>query len=141
MVGGEHNEASKANGQANEANGALKQANDSSTSATSVTLPELLRYLKLSQEALEARCSEEHLRDIARKMGDWEYHASYLGLSTADIDDLKEEFRRTGVKKERMLFLWKQRAVFKATYRYLVEDVFLKCGNAEMAEFVCKLLK
>ena len=73
-------------------------------------------------------------------MDNWEYYAGHLGLSPADIDDLKEEFKKSGVKKDRALLLWKQRAAFKANYLFLVE-VFLKCDNAEMAEFVCNLCK
>lgn len=131
--------ASRENEAANETSNQAS-AVASSDSSTSVTLSELLDYVELSPSALKKKCTEEHLRDIAREMDNWEYYASNLGLSTGEIDDLKEEFRKTGVKKERCLLIWKQKAGFKANYGYLV-NVFLRCKNAEMAEYVCRLLK
>lgn len=113
---------------------------DENTSSTSVSLSELLEYVGIPKEALKKRCTGDHLREIAKKMDNWEYYAGHLGLSPADIDDLKEEFKKSGVKKDRALLLWKQKAAFKANYLFLVE-VFLKCDNAEMAEFVCNLCK
>ena len=107
----------------------------------SVTLEELLEHVKIPPAKLNQQPSREHLVDIAKKMSNWESYASYLGLNHGEIDDLKEENKKSVVQGERALFMWQERLAFKATYRFLVEDVFLKGKNAAMAQFICELLK
>ena len=105
-----------------------------------VTLKELLDHLDLHESQLDQRCTDEHLRDIALHIDKWEVYASYLGLTQADIDGIKEDGRSNAEKKIRALQEWKRKNAFKATFRFLVEDVFLKAENAELAEKVCSLL-
>lgn len=78
---------------------------------------------------------------ICNKVGNWKVYAPYLGLSGADIDVLESNYRRAETQCFRAFKKWKERAAFKATYLYLVDNVFLKYGNAELATYVGSLLK
>ena len=109
----------------------------SNNSATEVTLSELLGYVGIPASVLTQRCSDQHLQEIARRVKNWEPYAPCLGLGANDIEDLKDEFRKPELRSFNAFQRWKEKAAFKATYLYLVESVFLKCGNATMAEFVC----
>ena len=114
-----------------------------SGSDTSVSLQEILDYVKVTREILEEPCTEGHLLEISKKIrGDWEVYAPYLGLSDDDIDALKMDHHQSAEIQSRRAFkLWEERAAFRATYLHLVENVFFKHGNAKMATFVCKLVK
>ena len=78
--------------------------------------------------------------EISRKVSNWEVYAPYLGLSD-DIEALKMDHRTAQIQSRMAFKMWDERAAFKATYLHLVENVFLKCGNAKMATFVCELVK
>ena len=110
------------------------------SSTPRVTLSELLEHTGISEDTLRQRCSDEHLRDIAKKVDNWEVYAPYLGFESRDIEDLKEQFKRPELRSSNAFLKWKERAAFKATYHYLVVNVFLKYGNGVLAEFVCNCL-
>ena len=128
-----------------ETNGATPRTttndNNNSNSATEVTLEELLEYVGISRSQLAKPCSDEHLREIAKKVDNWEMIAPYLGLEVNRIEDLKEDYSKSGLRSYNAFMKWKEKAAFKATYLYLVEEVFLKNGNATLAQFICNLLK
>ncbi len=96
----------------------------------------------IDRGTLDQQCSQEHLLEIARRVGsNWEIYAPYLGLDD-DIGALKDDHKnKTEIQSVGAFKLWEERRAFKATYLYLVENVFLKRDNASMATFVCKLLK
>ena len=122
--------------------GAQGGSEGAKSSSTSVTLEDIVEHCKISKDDLDEQCSEEHLLKIAEKVsGKWEVYAPDLGLSDNDIETLRANHSSAPLQSRHAFKLWEERAAFRATYLHLVENVFLKHGNAKMATFVCKLLK
>ena len=76
---------------------------------------------------------------ISLFLANWQTVAPLLGLTETDEEDVEEEENKTQDKRYKTLQRWKNKNLFKATYRVLV-DVFLKLGRADLAEKVCRLL-
>ena len=104
-----------------------------------VTLEELIAHVGISADELNKPCSDEHITYISLFLTNWQAVAPLLGLTETDEEDVKEEGEKTQDKRYKTLRKWKNRNLFKATYRVLV-DVFLKLGRADLAEKVCRLL-
>lgn len=105
-----------------------------------ITKADLMEYVKVTEDQLKQKCSDEHIREIALNLTSWELYAPYLGLSTAEIDGIKEDAHKHEQRTLRTLQKWKSKAVFKATYGALV-DVCIKLRNAELAEKICQYAK
>ena len=104
-----------------------------------VTFEELIDYVGISADELNKPCSDEHITSIALFLANWQTVAPLLGLSETDEEDVEEEGKKTQDKRYKTLRRWKDKNLFKATYRVLV-DVFLQLGKANLAEKVCRLL-
>ena len=104
-----------------------------------VTFEELIAYVGISADKLNKSCSDEHITSISLFLTNWQTVAPLLGLTETDEEDVEEEGKKTQDKRYKTLRRWKDKNLFKATYRVLV-DVFLKLGKANLAEKVCKLL-
>ena len=104
-----------------------------------VTLEELVKEVGVAPEALDKRCSDDHLRSISLFL-DWQTVAPHLGLSETDQEGIESDGKKEPVKRLKTLVDWKAKFAFKATYRRLIE-VLLTTGRADHAEEVCKLLK
>ena len=124
-----------------ESNGATSGVSSHSQDSTTVSLQDLLDHVGITEDILKQRCTESRLKEISEELDDqWEKYARCL-ITQKEIDDIKEENSKLGDQRCKAFLEWKKQKAFKATYFYLVVNVFLKCNNAEMAEFVCKLLK
>ena len=104
-----------------------------------VTVEELIAYVGISADELNKPCSDEHIANISLFLTNWQRVAPHLGLTETDEEDVEEEEKKTQDKRYKTLRRWKNKYLFKATYRVLV-DVFLKLGKANLAEKVCRLL-
>ena len=104
-----------------------------------VTFEELIGYVGISAEKLNKPCSDEHIASISLFLTNWQTVAPHLGLTETDEEDVEEEGKKTQDMRYKTLRRWKDKNLFKATYRVLV-DVFLKLGKTSLAEKVCRLL-
>ena len=104
-----------------------------------ITFEELIAYVGISADKLNKPCSDEHITSISLFLTNWQTVAPLLGLTETDEEDIEEEGKKTQDKRYKTLRRWKDKNLFKATYRVLV-DVFLKLGKANLAEKVCRLL-
>ena len=104
-----------------------------------ITFEELIAYVGISADELNKPCSDEHIASISLFLANWQTVAPHLGLTETDEEDVEEEGKKTQDKRYKTLRRWKDKNLFKATYRVLV-DVFLKLGKANLAEKVCRLL-
>ena len=104
-----------------------------------VTFEELTAHVGISADELNKPCSDEHITSISLFLTNWQTVAPLLGLSETDEEDVEEEGKKTQDKRYKTLRRWKNKNLFKATYRVLV-DVFLRLGQADLAEKVCRLL-
>lgn len=106
-----------------------------------VTAEQLLEYVGLVDKDLEERYTDDDLKDLSLQVSNWRKYADYLGLSEAEIEDIEAEELPPSVKMRLALKKWKQKNAFMAKFRFLVKDVFLRCGDAEIAEKICLQLK
>ena len=104
-----------------------------------ITVEELIAHIGISADKLNKPCSDEHTASISLFLTNWQTVAPHLGLTETDEEDVEEEGKKTQDKRYKTLRRWKDKNLFKATYRVLV-DVFLKLGKANLAEKVCRLL-
>ena len=105
-----------------------------------VSCGDLLLHVCLSASDLNRTCEEEDLKELSLHIPSWDKLASFLNLSEAEVQDIKADGSENRVKVLHTLLRWKRKHAFKATFRFLV-DMFLKLGDAEMAERVCKQAK
>ena len=106
-----------------------------------VKVDELLEHLGLNYEDLKTRCSVKDFKEIARGISNWEKYAHDLELGESEMEDIRTQAKRESRKMVLALLRWKEIFGFKATFEYLVNDVFLKNNDAEAAEKVCIQLK
>ena len=107
-----------------------------------VTLSALLQHVSISEQSLYTSCTDSHLYSIAEKIhpSEWTSFASLLGLSSNVLGDLREDVERAREQRYQGLQCWKRAQSFRATYHVLV-DKCLGSRNAELAEFICELVK
>ena len=105
-----------------------------------ISLQNLIDRFQLSQGQLEEEVSEEHLRKISRIIADHQIVGPELGLTPQEMTTISSNYvNNQELQKQEVLRKWKQEFVWNATYRNLIE-AFLKCGRADHARDVCKLL-
>ena len=106
-----------------------------------MTIEELIKHVGIPTSVLDQRCSETHLRRIAKKISNWEQYAKPLGLSEQDIQEIRTDNNLDyEMKAHRVLEKWTKIYGFKATYKNLVH-ICLEQRDAVLAEEVCKLVK
>jgi len=104
------------------------------------TLDELLEKTGILPTQLYTSCTLEHLQDIAFFLESWQTVAPHLGLSTADMEEVKSDAVSEQRKRKKVLEKWKARFAFKATFRWLIKAL-LEIGRADEAEKVCYLMQ
>ena len=104
-----------------------------------ITFEELIAYVAISADELNKPCSDKHIASISLFLANWQTVAPLLGLTETDEEDIEEEGKKTQDKRYKTLRRWKNKNLFKATYRVIV-NVFLKLGRADLAAKVCRLL-
>ena len=88
---------------------------------------------------LDQECSEEHVKEISLFLESWEILAPHLSLKKTDIEDIDREGKTEQEKRLKTLQKWKERFIFLATYKVLMEAL-IKTGRAGHARQVCHLL-
>ncbi len=106
-----------------------------------ISADELLEYVGLVHDDLKTRCTDEDLKDMSLHIPSWERYAPFLKLTDADVEDISTKTTKPSHKMLLALQRWKQMFAFRATFEFLVKEVFLKNSDTENAEFVCQLLK
>lgn len=105
-----------------------------------ISLQDLIERFPLSLGQLDKEISEEHLRAISRIIADHEIVGYELGVTLAEMATISSNHvNNQELQKVEVLRKWKQKCIWNATYRKLIE-VFLKCGRADHARDVCELL-
>ena len=104
-----------------------------------ITFEELIAHVGISADKLNKPCSDEHITSISLFLANWQTVALLLGLTETDKEDVEEEGKKIQDKRYKTLRKWKDKNLFQATYRVLV-DIFFELGRADLAEKVCRLL-
>ena len=66
--------------------------------------------------------SDKQLQAVAKTLK-WEQAAIHLGLTTKDLDEIKEENKAEFMQRRNMLLLWKHRSPEKATAQDLLRGL------------------
>ena len=56
-----------------------------------MTIEELTKHVGIPTSVLDQRCSETHLRRVAKKISNWEQYAKPLELSEQDIQEIRTD--------------------------------------------------
>ena len=104
-----------------------------------LSLQDLIHRGRLSQDLLHQEVSDMYLRELSRIIDNHEVVGPELGLTSAEMTDIKRDVRTHELQKLAMLRRWKQKFAPKATYGALIEAL-LKCSRADLARRVCELL-
>ena len=104
-----------------------------------ISLQDLIYRFHLPQYLLDKEVSEEHLRKISRIIAHHEIVGPELGLTSQEMTTISSDVNKQELQKIEMLKKWKQKYIWNATYRKLIE-AFLNCGRADHARDVCELL-
>ena len=70
---------------------------------------------------------------------DWQLLGFHLELTKADIAEVDQDCQTVDERRVGMLWRWKDRFAFKATYRVFIEAL-LACGKAGDAIEACKII-
>ena len=99
-------------------------------------LDALLLTHGLRRETLKCVVSEEHRNEIANRVGgDWESLATFVGVPSGDIDDIKEEHRKPLDRRLAMMRRWYELTGKEATYLRLIEGL-KQIGRKDLIEFI-----
>lgn len=91
-------------------------------------------------EALQEPCSDESLAKIATNFQTWETTSVYLGITVHELDDIKNDFYKTQLKKKAVLDKWVKKSGVDATYLSLIKALH-RDKNIEMIDEILKLLQ
>lgn len=102
-----------------------------------IVLAELIQKKSLTKEQLSWECDDSLFLELSSQI----LHSGLtlalsLGLTRADVEQIK---RDEDIEKERIiatLFKWKERNGGDATYLELVKKIFIQYKNRELAEFI-----
>ena len=99
-------------------------------------LDALLQTHGVRRETLKCVVSEEHRNEIAKKIGgDWESLATFIGVPSVEVDDIKEKCREPLDRRLAMMRRWHELWGRKATYHRLVEGL-KQIGRKDLIEFI-----
>ena len=112
-----------------------KGSHSKQMAVTRISLQDLKEKYQLTEALLDTELSEEHLKEASKIIADHEILGTALGLSSAEMGQGKQpEIQRLEVFRR-----WKQKFVWKATYRKLIEAL-LNWNRADYAREIAVLL-
>ena len=100
----------------------------------------LCRIPGIKRELLHKKCSDQHLKNIAKELTEWRLIASWLSLKTI-VDDLDKDVHFDEKdKRQRMLEGWQKEKGAEATY-WAPAEALLQVGRMDLAEKLLSFLK
>lgn len=91
------------------------------------------------QVALETACSDQALYECSKALVEWEGLAILLGLTQAEIAELKFNYPQQYSEQKMQLFLkWKRKFGSGATFRSLL-DAAVATGDRQFADVVKRI--
>ncbi len=107
-----------------------------------ITVADIVRHVGISEEDLDRECSDKHLLEIGIILPNWLEFAEALDLTDLEIKGIQVN-PNVGfeMKPQKVLELWHDREIFRATYRRLVEICLYRFKHGKSAQKICFLLK
>ena len=106
----------------------------------SLTAEKIAEESGVPRAKLDEECSKEHINEISLFLTSWKTLAPHLYLEDTDIEEIDQDGKTEQEKKLKTLQKWKERFIFQATYKVLMEAL-LKIGKADRVRKVCHLLQ
>ena len=103
-----------------------------------ISLEDLIARFQLSRQ-LDMEIREEHLGEVSRIIDNHQIVGPELGLFQQEMTAICSDVNGVELQKIEMLRIWKQKYLWRATYRKLIE-AFLRCSRGDHARKVCELL-
>ena len=98
--------------------------------------PEASQTFGISEETLKCVVSSKHRKEIAKRVGDdWESLATFIDISSVDVDDIKEKYEEPLDRRLAMMRRWHELWGSEATYLRLVEGL-RQIGRRDLIEFL-----
>ncbi len=106
--------------------------------ANRVTLQELMRRYKLTDEQLNSKIKSSNISSLATSFKDMEFYLSAMELSPDEQADVTMLRHSQGTLEAiiNCLKIWRRRDPSRATYRALL-DIVLRLGKGETADNIC----
>ena len=105
-----------------------------------LTAEDIAEASSVPKAKFDEECSKEHINEISLFLTSWRTLAPHLNLEDTDIEEIEQDGKTEQEKKLKTLQKWKERFIFRATYKVLME-VLLKLGKADHTRKVCHLLQ
>ena len=103
------------------------------------SIDDLLRRHELTNECIDGKVRECHMRTLSRSLAYWRELASYICLTEPDVAEIEHDCKTEPDKRLKTLKKWSNKHGPNAKYRLLLE-AFLEIGWSNLAEQLCKLL-
>ncbi len=68
-------------------------------------------------EALDRPCSDDHLKELAVRLTDWQEIGLFLDLDEGEMEDIKNSAKTVRARSLKMLRKWRNKSGENATYR------------------------
>ena len=108
--------------------------------SSALTAETIAEATDVPKAKLDLECSEHHVIDTSLFLKSWRTLAPHLKLVDTDIEEIDQDGRTEQEKRLKTLQKWRERFIFRATYKILMEAL-LKTGRADHARRVCCLLR
>ena len=93
--------------------------------STPNTLKEILVTHNLDEESLKRKLSDEHRKELARRVNDWKAVGSVVGFTQEQIKTIDDEYASEEQKKTALFVQWTERHGEEASYFKLAEMLFV----------------
>lgn len=84
----------------------------------------------MASEILRKVVGDREIADIAKKIVSWEEFSPYLGISEAEVQEIKDDYSESRLRKSRMLKIWRTNNGDRATYENLIKAAKESGDNA-----------
>ena len=98
---------------------------------------ELLTRWKIDNSTLQQPFSDDHGRNFGAKLDGWELLATFVGIPTSEIDNIKS--KEAELRPMKFLECWKRRRGSKATYGAMIQAL-LQINRTDLAEYIIGLI-
>ena len=106
------------------------------TLSEKMAVPEVSQIFGMGEETLKCVVSAKHRNDIASRVGDaWESLATFINISSVDVDDIKEKYEEPLDMRLAMMRRWHELWGSEATYFRLVEGL-RQIGRRDLIELL-----
>ena len=108
------------------------------TTAKRIKIDDLKKEINVTDSQLDQKCSNEHLKDVARDVKNYTEFATEFEIPKGDLAEIEHDPNMTfTLKTEKVFLLWNQNYA-NTSYKKFVE-ICIKLFKGDIAKKMCKL--